>query len=140
MPDKGGDLSMFNKVEEHGELINRDILPRLDEVEKVQKEFKNSQEEIKTEMRSIKSDVSAIRSAQSSMELAVYKDGAQTRDLLNKFVEHYFNADGKAFVSKEKVTVQKLSTKEKVWLAIIAVFASGGFATLGSIITSYINR
>lgn len=134
MTAKGEDLSMFKTVELHNDLINKDILPRLEKVEL-------GQEEIKSEIKAMRTDIAAVRNAQGGLELTVLKDGAQTRDiLLNRFVDHYLDSDGKKLVTTEKVTLTKLGTKEKIWLAIIGMMTGGGLATIGTIIIQLVSN
>lgn len=140
MPGTKEASSMYKTVSEHDELINENILPRLDKVEKSQAANDSELEDVKAELQGIKSEVTAVRSAQSSLELTVLKDGAQTRDLLNRFVDHYFTSDGKAFVSRDAITKQKWGTKEKVWLGIIGVFSGGGLVTIGNVAIAWINN
>lgn len=97
----------------HEELIKGDILPRLEIVEKAQADFTQQ--------------VETIKASQTSLELTVMKDGQQTRDLLTRFVDHFFKTDEQMIKTKEKVTLRKLGTKEKVLLALIgALVGSGG--------------
>lgn len=138
MSEKKEATSVYKTMEEHEKLIHKDILPRLGKVENLQEENTNEILGIKSELQSIKTEVTAVRNAQSGLELTVLKDGAQTRDLLlNRFVDHYFTADGKAFKSKELVTLKKLSTKEKVWIAVITVLASGVITVTGNVLMAY---
>ncbi|WKA57146.1 hypothetical protein QWY16_11605 [Planococcus shenhongbingii] len=140
MPGKGDELGMFKTVEQHDLLIKGDILPRLEKVELIQSETKSEIQDVKSEVLGVETEVTTIRSAMSGIELTVLKDGAQTRALLHRFVDHYFDSDGKAFVSRETATKIKFGTKEKVWLAVIAVFASGGVTIIGNVVVAYINR
>lgn len=147
MPDGKGDGSMYKKIEviderldEHGNLIKGDILPRLNKLEYSQAENEDEIKGVKSELQSIKTEVTAIRGAQSNLELTVLKDGAQTRELLNRFVDHYFQSDGKAFKSNEKVTTMKLNTKEKVWLAVITVLASGLVTAGANVSIAYFSK
>lgn len=110
---------MFDTVKQHGEDIeklkeaDKKHEERLEGIEKAQQDFKLQLESIKT--------------SQKSLEVTVMKDGQQTRDMLTKFVDHYFSTDVKRFVSQEKVTMKKLGTREKVILAVIgSLVGSGG--------------
>lgn len=140
MPDTKEPTSMYTLVNKHEELIHNDILPRLNDVENLQAADSKELNTVKAELQSIKAEVTAVRSAQSSLELTVLKDGAQTRDLLNRFVDHYFTSDGKAFVSRDAITKQKWGMKEKIWLGVIAVFSGGGLVTLGNVAIAWINN
>lgn len=137
---KGDELCMYKKIEEHDALINRDILPRLEEVEAEQEKAANKAESMQNDIASIKTDVASIRNAQGSLELTVMKDGAQTRDiLLNRFVDHYLETDERQLVTHEKVTMHKLGTKEKVWLAVVAA-AAGSLTTVAPVVIHWINK
>lgn len=110
---------MFDTVMQHGEDIeklkeaDKKHEERLEGIEKAQQDFKLQMESIKT--------------SQKSLEVTVMKDGQQTRDLLTKFVDHYFSTDEIMFKSQEKVAMKRLSTKEKVILAVIgSLVGSGG--------------
>ncbi|MEK3977906.1 hypothetical protein MKY37_02325 [Psychrobacillus sp. FSL K6-2836] len=67
-----------------------------------------------------------IALSQSSLELTVMKDGQQTRELLGRFVDHYFGTDDKKLVMKEKVTLKQLSTRAKIILGLIGVLGGSG--------------
>ncbi|MFZ0579229.1 MAG: hypothetical protein WAM41_17145 [Psychrobacillus psychrotolerans] len=102
----------FEKVGEHETLIHQDILPQL-------KEMRKEQDELAKEM-------GKIALSQSSLELTVMKDGQQTRELLGRFVDHYFGTDDKKLVMKEKVTLKQLSLRTKIILGLIAVLGGSG--------------
>lgn len=61
------------------------------------------------------------------------KDGQQTRDLLGKFVDHYFSTDDKKLVTKEKVTMRRLSRTEKIILGFFAILGGSGGMIAGVI-------
>ncbi|MBD8013900.1 hypothetical protein [Planococcus wigleyi] len=137
---------MFKTVEEHGLLINENILPRLEKVENIQNETKSELKDVKTEIQGVKTEVTAVRNAQSSMELTVLKDGQHTRDLLNQFVNHYFATDGKVLESqekmmesKEKVTLRKLSKSEKISIAFIGMLSGGGLVAVSPVIIHFLD-
>lgn len=115
MPEGG--TSMFDTVKTHDELIHDDILPRLKKVEEIQDEFRK--------------EVAKISASQTSLELTVMKDGQQTRDLLGRFVDHYFGTDDKKLVINEKVTMKRLSRTEKVILGFFAVLGGSGGVLAG---------
>ena len=60
----------FEKVEQHEEIINVDILPRIEKIEK-------SQEELVKE-------VAAMRASQTNLELTVMKESQTTRQVVDK--------------------------------------------------------
>ncbi|MGE6370658.1 hypothetical protein ACQKDB_16140 [Planococcus kocurii] len=134
MPNGGTDSSMFKIVEKHDILISQEIMPRLEKVEAVNNK-------IEKEFSALRTELANVRNSQGSLELTVMKDGAQTRDiLLNRFVDHYLDSDGKQLVTKEKVELTKLGTKEKVWLAIIGMLTGGGLATIGTVVIQLIQK
>jgi len=125
MPKQVGSMQeAFESINEHDEVINEDILPRLREVEKIQVELKKSQEEFTKE-------IALVRHAQSSLELTVMKDGDRTRALLERFVDHYFGTDDKKLVMREKVTLKRLSTKEKIVIGIATALGGTGGVLAG---------
>lgn len=116
----------FEKVIIHDELLHEDVLPRLKKVEEVQEEFK-------LEIAEFKLEIAKITASQNSLELTVMKDGQQTRDLLGRFVDHYFGTDDKKLVMSEKVTMKKLSRTEKLLLGFFAILGGSGGAIAGTI-------
>ena len=102
----------FEKVIKHDELFHEEVLPRLKKLEEVQEEFRV--------------EIGKITASQTSLELTVMKDGQQTRDLLGRFVDHYFDTDNKKLVMKEKVTLKQLSLRAKILLGLIAVLGGSG--------------
>ena len=107
----------FETVEKHEVIINDDILPRLKKMEETQEEFTK--------------EVAAMRQSQTSLELTVMKDGQQTRDLLGRFVDHYFATDDKRLVMNEKFTLKRLSRTEKVILGFFAILGGYGGVLAG---------
>lgn len=106
-------------LERHEQLIHRDIIPRLEELEKAQMTFNNQVQEIK--------------SSQTNLELTVMKDGQETRGILNKFVDHYFASDNQRLATQrdvihrdERITLKRFSTREKIVLGIVGAFAGTG--------------
>lgn len=102
---------------EHDKTIKEDILPR---IEKLEHGF---------EM--VKTDLGKVKEGQSSLELTVMKDGQQTRDLLNKFVDHFFKKEEAEIGVNERITIARLDKKTKIWLGIIGIFGAGGGVTAG---------
>jgi len=114
-----GGLSMFETVKQHGEDIEK--------LKEADRKHDERLEGIENAQREFKVQIESIKSSQQSLEFTVMKDGQQTRDLLTKFVDHYFSTDEKKFKSQEKVALKKLGTKEKIWLAVIgSLVGSGG--------------
>lgn len=111
-----GELSR-QMLTEHDKAIKEDILPR---IEKLEQSF-----EI------MKTDLGKVKEGQSSLELTVMKDGQQTRDLLNKFVDHFFKKDEAEVGVNERITIAKLDRKTKIWLGVLGVLGGGGGVTAG---------
>lgn len=103
------DLKMLYR---HDQLIQEDILPRLKRVEDAQVDFTKQ--------------VESIKASQTSLELTVMKDGQETRGLLNRFVDHYLETDSVKHASNERVTLKRLSSKEKVVIAVLGTIAGSG--------------
>ena len=106
-------------LNEHDKLIHHDILPRLEKVEKAQLDFNRQ--------------VTEIKSSQTNLELTVMKDGQETRGILNKFVDHYFATDREKLAAQrdvihvdEKITLKRLSTREKIIIGIVGSLAGSG--------------
>ncbi|MEK5215326.1 hypothetical protein [Psychrobacillus sp. FSL H8-0487] len=116
----------FEKVIKHDELFHDEVLPRLKKVEEVQEDFR-------LEMAEFRVEIGKITASQTSLELTVMKDGQQTRDLLGKFVDHYFSTDDKKLVTKEKVTMRRLSRTEKIILGFFAILGGSGGVIAGVI-------
>lgn len=109
----------FKKVGEHDEIIHQGILPQL-------KEIKQEQNEMKQQQEMLAKEITKMALSQNSLELTVMKDGQQTRELLGRFVDHYFGTDDKKLITKEKVTLKRLSTREKIALGFFAVLGGSG--------------
>lgn len=106
-------------VKEHDKTIHENILPRLQQVEAAQEQTSRRLDQLQT-------DLKKVQAGQSTLELTVMKDGQATRDLLNKFVEHFFKKDEAEVTSQERITIAKLSTKEKIVVGIVAALGGGG--------------
>lgn len=129
----GGDSSMIQMLEDqgktlenHGEAIDKldyavnvDIFPRLESLEREQLQFKQ--------------EMLNVQKGQKELELTVMKDGQQTRELLGKFVDHYFGTDDKKLMIKEKVTMRRLSRSEKIILGFFAILGGSGGVIAGLI-------
>lgn len=107
------------KVEAHNEAIHGNILPRLQQVEETQKLFTMQLSELQSNMQK-------VQTGQANLELTVMKDGQATRDLLNKFVDHFFTKDKQEAQIEERITIAKLSTKEKIIVGIFGAIGAGG--------------
>lgn len=116
----------FKKVGEHDEIIHHGILPQL-------KEIKQEQNEMKQQQDVLAKEITKMALSQNSLELTVMKDGQQTRDLLGRFVDHYFGTDDKKIEMKEKVTMKRLSTTEKIILGFFAILGGSGGVIAGVI-------
>lgn len=129
----GGEISMIKmldeqgeKIERHGESIdkldqavNNEIFPRLESLEREQLQFKQ--------------EMLNVQKGQKELELTVMKDGQQTRELLGRFVDHYFGTDDKKLMMNEKVTMKRLSRTEKIVLGFFAILGGSGGVIAGLI-------
>lgn len=140
MPGKGDDLSMFSAVEQHEFLIKEDILPRLEKVESMQAETKSEIQEVKSEVQNVKLEVTAVRNAQTSMELAILKEGQYTRDLLDKLLKHILKMEDQEVSGKQEITLRKLSKSEKVSIAFISMLGGGGIVAVAPIIIHFLDK
>lgn len=100
------------RVIDHDGILHDDVLPRLKRVEEELLEFKV--------------EIGKITTSQTNLELTVMKDGERTRDLLGKFVDHYFASDTRKLESQEKLTMKKLSRSEKIILGFFAILGGSG--------------
>ena len=119
MPEVTSMQETFKKVGEHDVVIHEDILPRLEILEKEHLAFKQ--------------EMTSFQKGQKELELTVMKDGQQTRDLLGKFVDHYFGTDDKKLMINEKVTMKRLSRSEKIILGFFAILGGSGGVIAGLI-------
>lgn len=104
----------------HEEIIHKNILPRLDVVEKAQAAF---QQEVAT----IKSDLMGVQRGQAQLEVTVMKDGKETRDMLKQFVTHVLTQDQK----ETDAEIENRKTKwEIVGKVAVALVGSGGLLFL----------
>jgi chromosome segregation ATPase len=107
---------MLNK---HDEEIHNNILPRLQAVEEAQQQFS-------TQLGQMQLELSKVQQGQSNLELTVMKDGQATRDLLNKFVDHFFKKDELEVKAEENITIARLTTREKIVVGIVGTLGGGG--------------
>jgi chromosome segregation ATPase len=107
---------MLNK---HDEEIHNNILPRLQAVEEAQQQFSS-------QLGQMQLDLSKVQQGQSNLELTVMKDGQATRDLLNKFVDHFFKKDELEVKAEENITIAKLTTREKIIVGVVGTLGGGG--------------
>ena len=63
-------VATFDKVNEHDELLQKNVLPRLKEVERLQEE--------------VTKEMAAMRASQTSLELTVMKESQTTRQTVDK--------------------------------------------------------
>lgn len=112
-------MTVERKILEHDEAIHQNILPRLQQVEEAQKSFN-------TQISELQTNLAKVQSGQANLELTVMKDGQATRDLLNKFVDHFFKKEELEVKAEENITIAKLSTKEKIIVGIVGTVGGGG--------------
>ena len=129
----GGDPTKIQMLEDQGktlenhdesinkldQAVNNEIFPRLESLEREQLQFKQ--------------EMLNVQKGQKDLELTVMKDGQQTRELLGKFVDHYFGTDDKKLLMNEKVTMRRLSRSEKIILGFFAILGGSGGLIAGLI-------
>ncbi|MDN7243970.1 hypothetical protein [Planococcus shenhongbingii] len=123
MPGKGDELGMFKTMDQHDILIKEDILPHLEKVEMIQNDTKNEIQKVKTEVQSVKTEVAVVRNAQTSMELAILKEGQYIRELLNQLLKHVLKIDDQELTSKKEIRCKLIKSK-KVSIAFIGMLGN----------------
>lgn len=125
-----GGNSMYKTLEEHkeqlqqhGEVIHQDILPRLEILEKEHLVFKQ-------EMTSIKTDLIGVQKGQKDLEVTVMKDGKETRELLKPFADHVLKQVEYEAETEREIQIKKLDLKGKVTVALYGAVGSGGIVTI----------
>lgn len=125
-----GDNSMYKTIEEHKDqlqqhdkVIQQDILPRLEILEKEHLVFKQ-------EMTSIKSDMIGVQKGQKELEVTVMKDGKETRELLKPFANHVLKQVEYEAETKREIQIKKLDGKDKATVALYGALGTGGLVTI----------
>ncbi|WP_150284174.1 hypothetical protein [Rummeliibacillus sp. TYF-LIM-RU47] len=111
------------QLHQHGEVIQQDILPRLEILEKEHLVFKQ-------EMTSIKSDLIGVQKGQKEVEVTVMKDGKETRELLKPFADHVLKQVEYEAETEREIQIKKLDGKDKVIVALCGALGTGGLATI----------
>lgn len=113
----------FEKVGEHHELIHRDIIPRVEVLEKEHSVFKQ-------EMTALKSEIIGMQKGQKELEVTVMKDGKETRELLKPFADHVLSQAQYGAQTEREIAIKKLDTKDKIAVALYGAVGSGGLVTI----------
>ncbi|WP_150284371.1 hypothetical protein [Rummeliibacillus sp. TYF-LIM-RU47] len=111
------------QLQQHGEVIHQDILPRLEILEKEHLVFKQ-------EMTSIKTDLIGVQKGQKDLEVTVMKDGKETRELLKPFADHVLKQVEYEAETDREIQIKKLDLKGKVTVALYGAIGSGGIVTI----------
>ncbi|MFG3611009.1 hypothetical protein [Rummeliibacillus stabekisii] len=111
------------QLQQHGEVIHQDILPRLEILEKEHLVFKQ-------EMTSIKTDLIGVQKGQKDLEVTVMKDGKETRELLKPFADHVLKQVEYEAETEREIQIKKLDLKGKVTVALYGAVGSGGIVTI----------
>ena len=125
MSMEGNELE--RKVSEHDEAINKNILPRLSQMEDRQKHYEEQAEALKTgllEVQMGQKDLAntVLKTNQSSTDLQM-----QSQNMISQLLTVVAGRDQ----SQTTVTVKKLETKEKVTIALISgLFSAGGIGAI----------
>ena len=113
----------FKKVGEHDELIHRDIIPRVEVLEKENSIFKQ-------EMTALKAEVIGMQKGQKELEVTVMKDGKETRELLKPFADHVLSQAQYGAQTEREIAIKKLDNKDKAMVALYGAIGSGGLVTV----------
>jgi Ni,Fe-hydrogenase III component G len=120
------EFDVENVVKGHTTVINDNILPRLDAVEKQQAEYNIQQAALKNDVQSVSLSQQELKNTM----VGIHQDQKSTMD---KLLTHVMTMQTAEHQSKEKITIKKLSGKEQVKLALITMFGTilGGGAIVG---------
>ncbi|MGD6845216.1 hypothetical protein ACQCVH_22190 [Bacillus infantis] len=115
-------------LEKHDEVINTNVLPRLDALELENAQFKQ-------EMSALKADLIGVQKGQAQLELTVMKDGRETRELLKPFADHVLKQVEFDAQSEKDLKMKKMDTREKI---LTGVFGAGSLAGIIAAIVTLI--
>lgn len=117
------EAEMLNK---HDQLLNEQVMPRLESLEKAQAEQSD-------QLQSLQTDMNQVKHGQTQLENTLMKEGQKTRDsqdqmseLLNKFVTHYFKQDEQEQQAQSALSIQRLTTREKIIVGSLTALAGSG--------------
>lgn len=122
------------KIEEHDELIHKDIFPRLKHVEQQQHEYNQ-------QLLELKQNLANVTLSTTDLKNTVIGQGNDQKVLLNRLLDHVLVVDkdakdikGKVTLAKTKadkeIAIKRLSTKEAI---LVALFSGGAVAALPSL-------
>ena len=113
-------------LDKHERLFNEDVIPRIQHLEKAQQEQKD-------QLQLLQTDMNQVKSGQLQLENTLMREGQATREsqdqmskLLNKFVEHYFKKDEEEVKGKTAISIQRLTTREKIIVGGLTALAGSG--------------
>ena len=128
---KGEELEMLSR---HDKQINDEIIPKLETHdqkflahEERMVALERGQKEYKLEMGKVTNNVEAIRFSQDNLKDTLINTATKQEDRLDKILALSFDIKGKQIASDEKVTIAKLSAKEKIIAAFLGVGGISGF-------------
>jgi formate dehydrogenase maturation protein FdhE len=118
-------------IEKHEQVINKDILPRLAAVEKMQASFEKEVSTIKQDLAAVQKGQISLEKGQIALENTVMKDGKETRELLKPFADHYLNELKEEAETKKDIKIKQLDTREKIIIGLFSgVLGTGGLTGL----------
>ncbi|WP_419882806.1 hypothetical protein ACN6MY_03795 [Peribacillus sp. B-H-3] len=117
-------------IEKHEQVINENILPRLEGLEMEHAHFKQEMASLKTDLMGVQKGQVQLEKGQKDLELTVVKEGQASRDIMNenkaftkKLLDHVLRKDEKETQAVIDRTKQKWELFGKISLAI---FGAGG--------------
>ena len=125
---------MENKVKQLDETVYHDVIPRIEAVEKIQ-------QQLITEVPQIKTDLAKVQTGQAELQLAVLKDGKETRKLLEPFAAHYLSDLDQQRQNEKDIKIKKMETREKIIVAVAGgLFGTGGLAAIILAVLGFMNN
>lgn len=130
------EVEEMQKWQEHEELFNQNVLPRLAQLEKEQKEYRLQLGEVKNQVSNVSSEVKLVQASQGDLKNTVERTSGDLMGLVKELV----TGQNKLLISdsdnKAKVSVAQLDNKGKV---LIGIFGAGGIAGLFAQMPAIIN-
>ena len=107
------------KVSQHDEAINKDILPRLEKLEKVTTEFQEKVGGLTNDVTKVQTGQAELAKGQKDLELTMVKEGQanrdvikETKDVANKLLDHVLRVDEKEKNTEVEIVRKKAEAEE----------------------------
>lgn len=127
-------------LNEHEEIIHKNILPRLQMLEENDIKFSEEMANIKEDLEKVQKGQTELQKGQKDLEITVMKDGKETRELLKPFADHYLNQVAAKDQAQKEIKIKKMDVREKVIVSIAgALFGTGGLIGIIAGITALMN-